>query len=58
MANCEKCGRVIPDGEKKCVACREMNDHKNKSVLKSITLVVLVGGAFLLSIIGIGSKKS
>lgn len=30
MANCKKCGRKIPDGEKYCISCREIRDNKRK----------------------------
>ena len=56
MAKCEKCGRVISDGEKYCAVCKEKRDHGIKHWIKVGGTAVVVAVVAIVSLLG-GKNK-
>ena len=57
MTKCKKCGRKIADGEKYCVSCKELRDHKGKSWTKWIVGGVMVVAAVVVGVATKGKVK-
>lgn len=61
MRECEECGRLLEDNEKKlCPACQSKKSHQKKRWGQAIVSAIAVVGVFVVKILsgGKGGKES